>query len=472
MKQTQRTEKKAEFLPSLLVMVAAILVLVGGILVLKLDPHIPLIMCTFVLVFYGLYLGISWSDMMSSAVKSISECIEAIIIMMSIGMVVGAWIAGGTVPFIIYWGLKIFSPQWLLPFTVVLCALMSTLIGSSWTTAGTIGVAFMGIGMGLGIPAPIVAGAVVCGSFFGDTQSPMSDGCNFATAISGAGLYNGVRGMIISNVPALLISIVAYVFIGMNYSHVSADSASGIAETLAGLEGAFNLTPAVLLPAALLIFLIVIKFPAVPTMIAAAFAGTLCAVLFQGEGLGAALGYMMKGYVGDTGVADVDKIVTRGGLSAMMSTVAIVILSMWMAGVLQRTGIMHAILAKIARIIRKPAGLVTTTTVMTYLFSYFAADPYLAMMLPSKAFAEAYDEMGYDRSVLFRSVSSAVFFAPMVPWGSGGLYVAATLGVAVLDYLPYYFVGFLAPIITILCAFTGWGMYKAKKAAPAESASN
>lgn len=472
MKQTQRTEKKAEFLPSLLVMVAAILVLVGGILVLKLDPHIPLIMCTFVLVFYGLYLGISWSDMMSSAVKSISECIEAIIIMMSIGMVVGAWIAGGTVPFIIYWGLKIFSPQWLLPFTVVLCALMSTLIGSSWTTAGTIGVAFMGIGMGLGIPAPIVAGAVVCGSFFGDTQSPMSDGCNFATAISGAGLYNGVRGMIISNVPALLISIVAYVFIGMNYSHVSADSASGIAETLAGLEGAFNLTPAVLLPAALLIFLIVTKFPAVPTMIAAAFAGTLCAVLFQGEGLGAALGYMMKGYVGDTGVADVDKIVTRGGLSAMMSTVAIVILSMWMAGVLQRTGIMHAILAKIARIIRKPAGLVTTTTVMTYLFSYFAADPYLAMMLPSKAFAEAYDEMGYDRSVLCRSVSSAVFFAPMVPWGSGGLYVAATLGVAVLDYLPYYFVGFLAPIITILCAFTGWGMYKAKKAAPAESASN
>ena len=472
MKQTQRTEKKAEFLPSLLVMVAAILVLVGGILVLKLDPHIPLIMCTFVLVFYGLYLGISWSDMMSSAVKSISECIEAIIIMMSIGMVVGAWIAGGTVPFIIYWGLKIFSPQWLLPFTVVLCALMSTLIGSSWTTAGTIGVAFMGIGMGLGIPAPIVAGAVVCGSFFGDTQSPMSDGCNFATAISGAGLYNGVRGMIISNVPALLISIVAYVFIGMNYSLVSADSASGIAETLAGLEGAFNLTPAVLLPAALLIFLIVIKFPAVPTMIAAAFAGTLCAVLFQGEGLGAALGYMMKGYVGDTGVADVDKIVTRGGLSAMMSTVAIVILSMWMAGVLQRTGIMHAILAKIARIIRKPAGLVTTTTVMTYLFSYFAADPYLAMMLPSKAFAEAYDEMGYDRSVLCRSVSSAVFFAPMVPWGSGGLYVAATLGVAVLDYLPYYFVGFLAPIITILCAFTGWGMYKAKKAAPAESASN
>ena len=472
MNNQTKTEREGTFGSSVLVLALAIAVLLTGVVGFKLDPHIPLLFSSSIILLYGVWLRAPWKDMRDSIIKSISESIEAILIICLIGMTVGSWISSGTVPMVIYYGLKIFSPQFFLISVLVLCSIMSIMTGSSWTTIGTIGVAFMGIGMGLGIPAPIVAGAVVCGSFFGDTQSPMSDGCNFATAISGAGLYNGVRGMIISNVPALLISIVAYVFIGMNYSHVSADSASGIAETLAGLEGAFNLTPAVLLPAALLIFLIVIKFPAVPTMIAAAFAGTLCAVLFQGEGLGAALGYMMKGYVGDTGVADVDKIVTRGGLSAMMSTVAIVILSMWMAGVLQRTGIMHAILAKIARIIRKPAGLVTTTTVMTYLFSYFAADPYLAMMLPSKAFAEAYDEMGYDRSVLCRSVSSAVFFAPMVPWGSGGLYVAATLGVAVLDYLPYYFVGFLAPIITILCAFTGWGMYKAKKAAPAESASN
>ncbi|MEG0541483.1 MAG: Na+/H+ antiporter NhaC, partial [Angelakisella sp.] len=447
----QRVEKKAEFLPSLLVMLTAILVLVLSILVLKLDPHIPLIMCTFVLVFYGLYLGITWSDMMNSAIKSISECVEAIILMMAIGMVVGSWISAGTVPFVIYWGLKIFSPQWLLPFTVILCALMSTLIGSSWTTAGTIGVAFMGIGIGLGIPAPIVAGAVVCGSFFGDTQSPMSDGCNFATAISGAGLYNGVKGMMISNIPALLIAIVAYVFIGAGYSGAGEAGSANIAETLKGLEMGFNLTPAVLLPAILLIILIAIKFPAVPTMIAASFTGVLCTILFQGKPLGDSLNYMMKGYVGSTGIADVDRIVSRGGLSGMMGTVAIVILSMWMAGVLQRTGIMHAILSKISGLIKKPAGLVATTTGVTFLFSYFAADPYLAMMLPSKAFGEAYDEMGYDRSVLCRSVSSAVFFAPMVPWGSGGLYIAATLGVAVLEYLPYYIVGYVAPIITIFC---------------------
>ena len=459
-----RVEKKATFLPSLIVMLTAILVLVLSVLLLKLDPHIPLIMCTFILAFYGLYLGISWSDLMSSAIKSISECMEAIIIMMSIGMVVGSWVSCGTVPFVIYWGLKIFSPGWLLPFTVILCALMSTLIGSSWTTAGTIGVAFMGIGVALGIPAPIVAGAVVCGSFFGDTQSPMSDGCNFATAISGAGLYNGVKGMIISNAPALLISIVAFVFIGFGFGgDGGADVGANINTTLAGLDSGFNLTPAVILPAILLIFLIIIKFPAVPTMIAAAFSGVLCSIIFQGNSIASSLSFLMKGYKGETGVPDVDTIVSRGGLSGMMGTVAIVILSMWMAGVLQRTGIIHAILEKIVGLIRKPTGLVATTTVTTFAFSYFAADPYLAMMLPSKAFGEAYDEMGYDRSVLCRSISSAVFFAPMVPWGSGGLYVAATLGVAVLDYIPYYFVGIAAPIITILCAIFGWGMYKKKE---------
>lgn len=460
----KKEERQATFGISMLVMFAVILILVGSILVLKLDPHIPLIMCTFVLVFFGLYLNITWEEMMSASVKSIAECIEAIIIMMSIGMVVGAWVSCGTVPFIIYWGLKLFSPAFLLPCTTFLCALMSTLTGSSWTTVGTIGVAFMGIGTAMGINPALLAGAIVSGAFFGDVQSPMSDGCNFATAISNAGLYNGVKGMFISNIPALIISIVIYSVIGMRYSSANiGTAATGIQETLDGLVTGFNLTPAVLIPPVLLIILIVIKFPAVPTMIAAAFSGCICAVIFQKHSLSEALGFMMKGYVGNTGVEAVDKIVTRGGLSAMMNTVAIVILSMWMAGVLQRTGIMNAILDKISALVKKPGSLVATSTITTFIFSYIASDPYLAMMLPAKVYGDAFDELECDRNVLCRSISGAVLFAPMVPWGSGGLYTAATLGVAVTTYLPYYFVGFLAPLLTIVYAFLGIGMYKAVK---------
>lgn len=467
-KKEKKEERQATFGISMLVMLAVILILVGSILALKLDPHIPLIMCTFVLVFFGLYLNITWSDMMSASVKSIAECIEAIIIMMTIGMVVGAWVSCGTVPFIIYWGLKIFSPKFLLPCAVLLCALMSTLTGSSWTTVGTIGVAFMGIGIAMGINPALLAGAIVSGAFFGDTQSPMSDGCNFATAISGAGLYNGVKGMFISNIPALVIGTIIYTVIGFQFSAGDVgEAAANIEETISGLAAGFNLTPAVLIPPALLIVLIVIKFPAVPTMMAAAFSGCLCAILFQGSSVSDALGYMMSGYVGNTGVEAVDKIVTRGGLSAMMNTVAIVILSMWMAGVLQRTGIMNAILGKISGLVKKPGSLVATSTITTFIFSYIASDPYLAMMLPAKVYGDAYDELGFDRSVLCRSISGSVLFAPMVPWGSGGLYVAATLGVAVTSYLPFYFVGFLAPILTILFAFLGIGMYK-KSEEPAE----
>lgn len=457
-------ERQATFGMSLLVLAIAVAVLMVGILVLQLSPHIPLLACTFVLVFYGLYLKISWSDMMGKAFESITSSLEAIIIIMTIGMVVGAWVACGTVPFVIYWGLKIFSPAFILPFTVVLCAIMSTLTGSSWTTVGTIGVAFLGIGLSMGIPAPIIVGAICCGSFFGDTQSPMSDGCNFATAISGAGLYNGVKGMLCTNVPALLISFVAYIFIGLGYSAKSgtADSEQQIMETLAGLQEGFNLTPLVLIPAIVLFVLIAIKLPAIPTMISAAFTGVIIDVLCQHESLGAALGYLMNGYVGNTGVADVDQIITRGGLTAMMSTVAIVIFSMWMAGVLQRTGMIPVILSKISGMVKKTAPLVFFTNLLTFVFSYFAADPYLAMTLPSKALEKSYDELGLNRSVMCRSVGNAVFFAPMVPWGSGGLYVSATLGIAVSSYIPYYFIGYVAPILCVLFAAVGIGNYKAK----------
>lgn len=457
-------ERKAVLGMSLLVLVLSVGVLMAGILVLKLSPHIPILVCTFIMVIYGLYLGIPWAEMMSKAMESIASSLEAIIIVMTIGMVVGSWVACGTVPYVIWGGLKLFTPAFLLPFTVVLCAVMSTLTGSSWTTVGTVGVAFLGIGVSMGIPAPVVVGAICCGAFFGDTQYPMSDGCNFATAISGAGLYNGVKGMLCTNCPALLISFIMYIIIGLRYS-VSANVSSGeqIAETLAGLEQGFHMTPAVLLPAIVLFILLAVKLPAIPTMILAAVSGVVVDVFCQKDSLADALGYLMNGYVGNTGVADVDRIITRGGMNNMMSTVALMIFSMWMAGVLQRVGIISVLLEKISKMVTKIVPLVSLTNILTFVFSYFAADPYLAMTLPSKALEGAYDDLELNRSVLCRSVGNAVLFAPMVPWGSGGLYVSATLGIAVSSYIPYYFMGYLAPLLCILFAAVGIGNYKVNK---------
>ena len=462
-KKEQSKEKQPTLGMSILILVLAVVVLMVGILVLQLSPHIPILACAFLLSFYGLYLKISWKDMMDKALESIASSLEAIIIVMTIGMVVGAWVACGTVPYVIWAGLKIFSPSFILPFTVILCAIMSTLTGSSWTTVGTVGVAFLGIGVSMGIPAPIVVGAICCGAFFGDTQSPMSDGCNFATAVSGAGLYNGVKGMLCTHIPALFISFVAYIIIGLRYSGSNASSSSQIESTLAGLEKGFHLTPRLLIPIIILFIMIAIKLPAIPTMIVAAVTGILVAIIFQQESLASALGYLMNGYVGNTGVADVDAIITRGGMNNMMSTVALMIFSMWMAGVLHRIGIIPVILGHISPLVKKVTPLVALTNVLTFIFSYFAADPYLAMTLPSKALDTAYDDLGLNRNVLCRNVGNAVLFAPMVPWGSGGLYVSATLGIAVSSYIPWYIIGYAAPIICILFAAIGIGNYKAVK---------
>lgn len=458
-----RPERAPTFGLSILVLAIAVVVLVVGIVFLKLAPNVPLIVCGLVLAGYGIYLGIRWSDMMEHAFESIKSSMEAIVIVMIIGMVVGAWVACGTVPFVIYWGLKIFSPAWILPFTVVLCAIMSTLTGSSWTTAGTIGIAFLGIGVSMGVPAPIMAGAICCGAFFGDTQSPMSDGCNFATAVSGAGLYNGIKGMLCTNIPALVISTVIFTFIGLGYSGSAAGgSVDQINEILKGLSSGFNLTPAVLIPAVVLFVLLAIKLPAIPTMLAAAFTGVITCVFTQNTGIGKALGYLMDGYVGNTGVKDVDSIITRGGLSGMMGTVAIMILSMWMAGILLRTGMVPVILSRISKMVSRITPLVFLTNLLTLVFSYFAADPYLAMTLPAKALGESYDDLGMDRSVLCRSVANGVVFAPIIPWGTSGVYIAGTLGVATLSYMPYYFMGMLAPVLCILFAAVGIGNFKAK----------
>ena len=466
------TEPKQSFAPrtptfgvSILVLLICIATLTVGIILLKQPPNVPLILCGLVMGGYGVALGIPWSDLMDSAWDSIRSSLEAVMIVMIIGMVVGSWIAAGTVPYIIFWGLRLFRPEWILPFTVIFCAVLSTLTGSSWTTAGTIGIAFLGIGLSMGIPGPILAGAICCGAFFGDAESPLSDGFNFATAVSESGLYNGVKGTVVSLLPALLLSAVLMGFIGSGYRADPEDvvQSAQIAQTLQGLDAGFNLSPLTLLPAVVLLILLVVKAPAIPSMLAAAASGVLVDVVVQGATLQEALSYLMTGYVGHTGVESVDAIISRGGMTSMMDTVAIMILSMWMAGIMLRTGIVPVVLGKISDLVTRVTPLVALTNFLTLAFSYFAADCYLAMALPSKALGGAYDALGLDRNVLCRSTVNGVVFAPMVPWGTSGVYIAGTLGIATTSYLPYYFLGIMSPLCAIAFAALGIGTFKAKQ---------
>lgn len=461
-KQT-KGERPGSFGGSLLALALAIAVLLTGVVGFQLDPHIPLLFSCAVILLYGVWLRVPWKDMRDSIVKSISESIEAILIICLIGMTVGSWISSGTVPMVIYYGLKIFSPQFFLISVLVLCSVMSIMTGSSWTTVGTIGVAFMGVGYGLGIPAGLTAGAILCGAFFGDKQSPLSDSTNFAAAVAKTDLYAHVRSMICTTGPAWLVSAVFFLIAGFSYTGGAADQ-SQVALITQGLADAFRLHPVLLIPPVLLVVLIVKKFPAIPTMIIAAVMGMVLTVAVQGAGPAEALRYMHTGFVGQTGVAAVDQLLTRGGLNSMTGTITLMLLSLTLAGALERTGVMHRLMEKAGAVTNRRFGLIATTLVSAFCLSYFAADPYLAMLLPANALGEKYDRQGIDRRVLSRTLEDGgTVVCPMVPWGTSGIYCAATLGIPVLQYLPYYVMGFATPVFALLWAATGLFIFKTTK---------
>ncbi|MEG0944470.1 MAG: Na+/H+ antiporter NhaC [Angelakisella sp.] len=458
-----KTERQGSFASSLLIMLTAIAVLLFGVVGFKLEPHIPLLFSTGIILIYSVYLCIPWVEMRKTIVKSISESIEAIIIICLIGMTVGSWISSGTVPIVIYYGLKIFSPKFFLISVLILCSIMSIMTGSSWTTIGTIGVAFMGVGYGLGIPMGLTAGAIICGAFFGDKQSPMSDSTNFAAAVAKTDLYAHVRSMLYTTGPALLVSAAFFLITGFSYSNGVAD-ASQVEIITNGLTGAFNLNPILFFPPVLLVVLIIKKFPAIPTMIISTITGMLLTVFVQGEKLSAALSYMHTGFVGVTGIAPVDKLLTRGGLNSMTGTITLMIMSLMLAGALERTGVMHQLMKKVGAVTNKRFGLIATTLLSAFGLSYFAADPYLAMLLPANALGEKYDEQGIDRRVLSRTLEDgATVVCPMVPWGTSGIYCAATLGISVMEYLPYYIMGFATPVFSLIWAATGFGIFYTAK---------
>lgn len=453
---------KHTFAESAIWLGVAVLILIYGVVILQQSPHIPLLFSIAVIVLYGVTHKVSWSEIREGIIYNISESIEAILIICLIGVTVGTWMSSGTVPAIIYYGFQIFSPQYFLISVVILCSIMSLCTGSSWTTIGTIGVAFIGIGTGLKIPVRLTAGAIISGAYFGDKQSPVSDSTNFAASVAKTDLYEHVRSMLFTTGPAYIGSLILFGILGLKYSNKNS-SAQQISIITEGIKSSFRISPILFLPLIIMIFLIIKKFPAIPTMMAASGMGLLFTVFYQGRSWKEGLSYMYSGYVGNTGVEAVDTLVTRGGLTTMTTTITLMLFSLSLAGAFQATGIINGILTKTQKLTCHIPGLVISTWVLTFLLSFFAADPYLAMIIPANVWGQCYDEQGLRRSVLSRTLEDGgTIICPMVPWGTNGIYCSATLGVAVSSYLPYYFLGLLTPAAMLFCALSGFGIKKIK----------
>ncbi len=425
------------------------------------DPHIPLFTSAIVAALVGMViLKVKWSEIEEGIVETIKMSMGAVIILMIIGMVIGTWILSGAVPVMIFYGLKILSPKIFLLATLLMCSVVSLATGSSWTTAGTVGIALMGIGMSLGIPTPIIGGAIISGAYFGDKMSPLSDTTNLAPAMAGAKLFDHIKHMIYTTGPSYVISAVLFLIIGMGYSGDTLDLAL-INEINEGLSMGFNLNPLLLLIPVITIGMVVMKVPAIPGLFGGAILGGLAAMMFQGASIGSVVDALHYGYASETGIVFVDDLLSRGGLDSMMWTISLILCAMTFGGVMEKTGMLES-LANVILGFAKSTGSLVVATILTALgMNVLAGDQYLSIVIPGRMYKDAYDKRGLAPKNLSRVLEdSGTLTSALIPWNTCGAFMIGTLGLAPWTYVPYCFLNLINPLVSIFYGFTGITMEK------------
>ncbi|MBE2214023.1 MAG: Na+/H+ antiporter NhaC [Opitutaceae bacterium] len=439
---------------------------VGSLLDSGLTPHIPLIFGTVIASLMGIRLGLSWKEIERGMVDGIVVALPACLILMVIGMLIGTWIASGIVPTMIHFGLKLISPSVFLFTTCAICALVSLATGSSWSTAGTVGIALIGVGHGLNIPLPLVAGAIISGSYFGDKMSPISDTTVLAPSVAGTDVFTHVRHMVYTTGPSLVIALALYALIGLRYGADTMDTA-GIEAITRALDEKFTVHWCLLIPPVLVIVMVAFKIPALPALLAGSVIGAGTAMLVQGMSLAAVMEVAQTGFATETGVKAVDTLLNRGGMISMLPTVALIVCALSFGGVMERTGMLGVIAAAILRVAKSTGSLIAATVCTCLGMNIIAPDQYLSIVVPGRMYREAYHKAGLHPKNLSRALEdSGTLTSPLVPWNSCGAYMWATLGVFPFHYAPFAFLNLINPLISILLGYLGWTITKVPPPVP------
>lgn len=453
---------KKEMSFKLAIIPMAVLVAVMGVTVIILEqgPHIPLIVGTCVAAIIAWRAGYTWKEIEEAMYKGIRLALPAILIIILIGLTIGSWIGGGVVATMIYYGLKIITPSMFLVSITVICAIVSLAIGSSWSTMGTVGVAGMGIGLSMGIPAPMIAGAVISGSYFGDKMSPLSDTTNLASGLAGTDLFVHIRHMLYTTIPGLAIALAVYWYLGKDFGKAGVDVAD-ISQTIKVLGENFVISPFLLAIPLVVILLVAKKVPAIPALIAGIALGFAAQVFVQDGSLAGAVTALQSGYEIKTGNDMVDELFNRGGLDSMMYTVSMAMVAMAFGGILENTGMLHAIVNQILKLAKTSGSMVASTVVSCFATNATCSEQYISIVVPSRMYSKVYREKGLHPKNLSRALEdggtlTSVFF----PWNTCGVFIFGALGVHAFDYAPYAVFNFAVPILSIIYALTGFTITK------------
>jgi len=426
----------------------------------------------------GLKNGNSWDDMGKGVVKSISQAMGAIFILLAVGALIGTWVMSGTVTTMIYYGLELLSPKIFYPTVVIVSAIVAGSIGSSWTTVGTIGVGLIGIAHGMDMSLPITAGAIVSGSYFGDKLSPLSDTTNLAPAVSGSNLYDHIKHMLWTTIPSIVLSLIIFTIIGL-YSTAEGNLAMKD-ETMSLIEANFATSWWLLVPVLIVLVLAVVKVKPFPTILLGALAGGIFAVIFQPDQIiqfvdrtdlskpmvmiAGVWKAMYTGFSTSTGSENIDLLVNRGGMNSMLEVIWLILSALMFGGVMEETGMLKRLVMALLKLVHGTGSLIATTIFTCVGVNIVASDQYMSIVLPGRMFKMEYDRRGLAPENLSRTLEdSGTLTSPLVPWNTCGAYMAGTLGVATFAYLPFAFFNLINPLVAIFLGFTGISIKKIDK---------
>ena len=449
--------KKANLWQSILILTVVIATMViplinGASLV------IPLFIIWPILYLFMMIFKFDYKKAENDAFDSLRKTMSTLMIVASVGILVGAWVAGGTIPTLMYYGLKIINPQFFLPTTLIITSIMSIATGTSYGSAASVGIAMMGIGSAMGLNPGMVAGAVVCGALFGDKMSPLSDTTNVCPAVTGGTLFGHIKSMLWTMIPAYTITIILFTILGMK-TDISVYSSESVTSVMDVIQANFNVSIIALFPVIAVIVLLLLKVDTLPAIFMGAISGLIVAVLYQGMSFTAVLNVMVKGFTISTGDDFVDKLLNRGGLVSMTVTYFMVLYSIVMGGMLESIGVMDTLMGGLTKKVDTVFKLIVATMVTSYSAAIFTCSGNASHVLTGEMLSPLYKKKGIAPEVCSRTMEDcATLGGALVPWVNG-IYFSGVLGVSILQYAPYLFLTYLTPIFTLIFAATGIAIF-------------
>lgn len=465
MQQLNNKKSPNTFLSFLPIICLMLLLAIGyGYFKLKVEPL--LVLSAFIAGLIALKLGYSYSEIESAMIDKITKTMPATLILLSVGFVIGSWVYSGTVPMLIYYGVQIINPKYFLLCAFIIAAIVSTVTGTSWGSAGTVGIALMGIAGAINIPLEAAAGAVVSGAFFGDKLSALSDTTNIAPLAAGSKLYEHINHMLYTTIPASLIALSVYLFTGFN-SSFTLDTSLKTTTLLSELDSMFKQNILLLSPPILVIFSSLKKWPAIPTMLISSFLAILLGIFIQGFSALDGAKALVNGFnVNMSGAnieysKDITKLLNRGGISSVTSTMVLVFAAMCFAGIISFTGMLDKVLESMLKYVNSVFSLVLSTIISCISVALLTGSSYLSILIPGEMFAKRYIQHNLHPKNLSRTLEDAgTVVVPLVPWSAAGAYMASTLGVDTIKYLPWAILNYSGIIIALILALTGIGIAK------------